>query len=160
MCFKKNLLGPWNIKSPWRDAILLNWGVSALSVPVPYGDPCVISSATHLRNAEAIETNPELTGRILIYDRLKVGAIHPREIVIVNVLLELRIGPGVYNQDGLFCGWKHTHVTLRLAKLNRVPSSSQFPGAAGLTTMENNESSFVTDDERNFGHPALDNHML
>ena len=33
-CSKKNLLGPWSIKSPWMDAILLNWGVKALTVPV------------------------------------------------------------------------------------------------------------------------------
>jgi hypothetical protein len=120
----------------------------------------VISSATHLSNAEAMETNPELTGRILVYNRLKVGAIHPREIAIVNVLLELRISPGVDNQDELFCGRRPTHVTLTLAKLNRVPSSSQFPGVAGLTTMGSKESSFVTNDERNFGNPALNNHVL
>jgi hypothetical protein len=61
MCFKKNLLGPWNIRSPWREAILLNWGVTALSVPVPYGDPCVISSTAHFSNAEVMETNLEPT---------------------------------------------------------------------------------------------------
>jgi hypothetical protein len=33
--FKKNLLGPWNKRSPWMDAILLDWGVRALRVPVP-----------------------------------------------------------------------------------------------------------------------------
>ena len=34
-CSKKNLLGPWNMRSPWIDAILLNCGVNALRVPVP-----------------------------------------------------------------------------------------------------------------------------
>jgi len=36
---RKNLLGPWNVMSPRIDAILLNSGVNALRVPVPYGDP-------------------------------------------------------------------------------------------------------------------------
>jgi hypothetical protein len=133
MCFKKNLLGPWNIRSPWREAILLNWGVTALRVPVPYGDPCVTSSVQPISvTREPWKTNPELTGRILVYNRLKVGAIHPREIAIVNVLLELRISPGVDDQDELFCGRRPTHVTLTLVILNTVPSSSQFPGVVRI----------------------------
>ena len=34
-CSRKNLLGPWSMKSLWMDAILLNWGVIALRVSVP-----------------------------------------------------------------------------------------------------------------------------
>jgi hypothetical protein len=100
----------------------------------------VISCTTRLSNVEVAEIHPTPTGRILIYDLLEFVAIHIWEAGVVNVLLELRIGPGVGNQEELFCGRRFAHVTLRLAKLNRVPSSSQFPGVAGLTTTRNNES--------------------
>jgi hypothetical protein len=33
-CSKRNFLGPWYMRSPWMDAILLNSGVKALRVPV------------------------------------------------------------------------------------------------------------------------------
>ena len=52
------------------------------------------SSTTRLSHAEATETILKLTGRILIYDLLKLVAAQPWEVVVVNVLLELRIGPG------------------------------------------------------------------
>ena len=80
--------------SPWMDAILLNWGVRALRVPVPYGQPCVISCTTRLSNVEVAEIHPTPTGRILIYDLLEFVAIHIWEAGVVNVLLELCIGPG------------------------------------------------------------------
>ena len=67
------------------------------------------------------------TRRILIYDLLKLVATQRWEVVVVDVLLELCIGPGRGNQDELSCGRRSTHVTLRLAKLNKVPSSSQLP---------------------------------
>ena len=94
------------------------------------------SSTIRLSNVQVTETSIKLTGRILIYELLKLIAIRPWEVVAVNVLLELRIGPGVGRQDELFCGRRSTHVMLALAKLNRVPSSSQFPGVARLTTIK------------------------
>jgi hypothetical protein len=100
----------------------------------------VTSSTTCLSNVEVTETTVKLTGRILIYELLKLIAIRPWEVVAVNVLLELCVGPGVGRQDELFCGRRSTHVMLALAKLNRVPSSSQFPGVTRLTTTKNNES--------------------
>jgi hypothetical protein len=100
----------------------------------------VTSSTTRLSNVGVTETTIKLTGRILIYELLKLIAIRPWEVVAVNVLLELRIGPGVGRQDELFCGRRSAHVMLALAKLNRVPSSSQFPRVARLATTVNNES--------------------
>jgi hypothetical protein len=99
----------------------------------------VTSCTTRISNLEVTGINQKQTGRILVYDRLEFVVIRLWEVVIVNVLLELCIGPGVGNQSGLFCGWRSTHVTLRLDKLNRVPSSSQFPGVTGSITTENNE---------------------
>jgi hypothetical protein len=54
----------------------------------------VTSSTTSFSHAEAAETIPKPTGRILIYDLLKLLAAQLWEVVVVNVLLELRIGPG------------------------------------------------------------------
>jgi hypothetical protein len=99
----------------------------------------VTSSTACLNNMDVTEINLKLTGRILIHDRLELFAVHPWEVVIANVLLELRIGPRVGDQDELVYGRRSTHVTLKLSKLNRVPSSSQFPGVTRLTTMGNNE---------------------
>jgi hypothetical protein len=95
----------------------------------------VTSFTTRLSNVSVTEINRRLTGRILIYDRLEFVTIHPWEVAIVDVLLELRIGPGVGNQDGLVCRWRSTRVTLTLPKLNRVPSSSQVPGVIRLATL-------------------------
>ena len=99
----------------------------------------MISSTTRLNNMDVPETNLKLTGRILIHNRLELFAVHPWEVVIVNVLLELRVSPRVGDQDELVCGRRSTHVTLKLSKLNKVPSSSQFPGVTRLTTAGNNE---------------------
>ena len=96
------------------------------------------SSTAHLNNVDIMETNKRLTGRILIDDSLEFVAIHPWEVATVNVLLKLRIGPRVGDQDKLMCGRGSTHVTSKLLKLNRVPSSSQFPGVTRLITRENN----------------------
>jgi hypothetical protein len=64
----------------------------------------VTSSTTRLSSVEVTETNPKPTGRVLIYDILEFVATHIWEVGIVKVLLELRIGPGVGNQEKLFCG--------------------------------------------------------
>ena len=95
------------------------------------------SSTTRLSNVSVTKINPRLTGRILIYDRLEFVIIRPWEVAIVDVLLELRIGPGVGNQDELVCGWRSTHVTSTVPKLNRVPSSSQVPGVVKSTSGDN-----------------------
>jgi hypothetical protein len=88
----------------------------------------VTSSTTRLSNMDVTGTKLKLAGRVLIDDSFEFVATHPWEVVTVNILLELRIGPEVGNQDGLVSGRRTTHVTLTLPKLNRVPSSSQFPG--------------------------------
>ena len=86
------------------------------------------SSTTRLSNAGVTGTKLKLAGRVLVDDSLEFVATHPWEVVTVNILLELRIGPEVGNQGELASGRRATHVTLTLPKLNRVPSSSQFPG--------------------------------
>ena len=98
------------------------------------------SSTTSLSNVEVTEAKLKPTGRILIYDLLKFVAIRTWEVVAVNIPLELRIGPGAGLQDELLYRRRATHVTLMLAKLNRVPSSSQFPAIAGLITTKDNGS--------------------
>lgn len=40
---KKNLRGAWKTASPWKDAILLDCGVSASRIPVSKGEPFVMS---------------------------------------------------------------------------------------------------------------------
>jgi hypothetical protein len=64
----------------------------------------VTSSTTRLSSVEVTETNPKPTGGVLIYDILEFVAIRIWEVGIVKVLLELRIGPGVGNQEKFFCG--------------------------------------------------------
>jgi hypothetical protein len=106
----------------------------------------VTSCATRISNVRVTEADLKPTGRILIYDRLEFVTFHLREVGIVNVLLKLRIGPGVCDQEEeVLRGQGSTHVMLTLPKLNRVPSSSQFPGAARfkLTTRRNIESGWL-----------------
>jgi hypothetical protein len=68
----------------------------------------VTSSTTRLSSVEATEINSAPTGRILIYDRLEFVAIHLWEVVIANVLLEFRIGPGVGQSGGIIL-WTETY---------------------------------------------------
>jgi hypothetical protein len=100
----------------------------------------VTSSTTRLSNQEVTEAKLKPTGRILIYGLLEFVAIRPWEVVAVNILLELRISPDIGGQDEILYGRRATHVTLILAKLNRVPSSSQFPAIVRLTTKKDNGS--------------------
>ena len=77
------------------------------------------------------------TRRILGCDFLEFIIIHIWKVVAVDILLELRIGPSILSNedkgDGIRSTQKCTHVTLVLAKLKRVPSSSQFPETAGIS---------------------------
>ena len=55
-----------------------------------------------------------------------------------------------------------THVTLRLVKLKRVPSSSQLPEEAKLAGQRENAKFdiFVTRDKRDIGNTALQYQLL
>ena len=75
------------------DAILLNWGVKALRVPVPKGDPWVTSCTTDLNVPRNCRKGLKLTGRVSVDHLLEFINTHLCEIAIVDVPLELRIGP-------------------------------------------------------------------
>jgi hypothetical protein len=52
------------------------------------------SCTVHLSDVPFTEASLKPTGRILVYDLLKLVAAHPWEVVTAIVLLKLRISPG------------------------------------------------------------------
>ena len=105
----------------------------------------------------------EPTRRILVDDLPEFIITHCWEVITVDVLLELRIRTGVVGtQEELPHAQRSTHVTLRLCKAKRVPSSSQLPEVASSVGQRETQNFgiFATCDERNLGDAALQYQLL
>ena len=91
------------------------------------------SCITNLKIFKNCKKGIKPTGRVTVDGLSEFIAIHIWEVIIVDVLLELRVGPGVGGDQEELCRLQgYTHVMLRFAKLKRVPSSSQLPEVVGL----------------------------
>ena len=93
-CCKNHRLGAWNTASPWNAASLLNWGVIALNIPVPNGEPSLGTRSASL-SVVSEQAKVSRTARVFTHNVPELGDICVGEVILGDVFFKFRLGPSL-----------------------------------------------------------------